>query len=44
VVTVSPEKVITEKIRLNATAREALKGIALDCLVAHAYPFLARFL
>jgi len=44
VVTVSPEKVITEKIRLNATALEALKGIALDSLVAHAYPFLARFL
>ena len=44
VVTVSPEKVITKKIRLNASSLEALKGIALDCLVAHSYPVLAKLL
>jgi 3',5'-cyclic AMP phosphodiesterase CpdA len=44
VVTVSPEKVITKKIRLNASSLEALKGNALDCLVAHFYPILERFL
>jgi predicted phosphodiesterase len=42
VVTVSPEKVITKKVRLNASSREALKGIALDCLVAHLYPVLQK--
>jgi predicted phosphodiesterase len=42
VVTVSPEKVIPKKVRLNASTLDSLKAIALDFLVAHVYPFFAR--
>lgn len=44
VVKVSPQTVITEKVRINGSSLEALKSIALDCMVAHVYPFLAKFL
>jgi 3',5'-cyclic-AMP phosphodiesterase len=42
VVHVSPDQVLTEKVRLHASSVEAVTGIALDCAVAHAYPILQK--
>lgn len=41
-VKVSPQTVITEKVRINGTSLETLKSLALDCMVAHIYPVLER--
>jgi predicted phosphodiesterase len=42
VVQVSPQTVSMEKIKISGSSFEALKSIAIDCLVAHAYPILQR--